>query len=125
MTIEEGLYAFLSSAGIVGARIYPLVIPQDAALPAIAYQRLSGPREHSHDGASGMAWARMQLAITGESYASAKNTAEQIRAAMDGHKGLMGTVSVGQCLLVNEIDGYAEASDKATIRQQYQIGYKE
>ncbi len=125
MTIEEGLYAFLSNAGIVGTRIYPLVIPQDATLPAIAYQRLSGPREHSHDGASGMAWARMQLAITGETYSSAKATAELVRAAMDGHKGLMGTIIVGQCLLVNEIDGFTEASKRKTIRQHYQIGYKE
>ena len=58
MAIEAGLYAHLvGSAGVtalVATRVYPLLVPQDATLPAIAYQRISGPRDHTHDGPSGV-----------------------------------------------------------------------
>lgn len=129
MTIEAGIYAHLIGnagvAALVGTRIYPLLVPQDAELPALAYQRISGPRDHAHDGPSGLALARMQLICVAASYDGAKALSEAVRAAMDGHKGSMGTVTVDACLLDNEIDQWAAAHEAPVVRHDYMIWYQE
>ena len=90
MTIEAGIYAHLIAdsgvADLVATRIYPLLVPQDATLPAMAYQRISGPRDHSHSGPSGLVTARMQLTYVALSYDGAKSLGEVVRAAMDGFR---------------------------------------
>lgn len=129
MTIEAGIYAYLiANSGVfalVGTRIYPQVIPQDAEMPAMAYQRISGPRDHSHSGPSGLVVARMQLTCMAASYDGAKALGEAVRAAMDGYSGTMGTVTVDACLLDNEIDSFAAVFEKPVVRYDYLIWYQE
>lgn len=129
MTLEAGIYAHLIAdsgvAALVATRIYPLLVPQDATLPALAYQRISGPRDHAHTGATGLAFARMQLTYVAASYNEAKSLGEAVRAAMDGLKGSMGAVTVGACLLDNERDDWATAFEKPVVRHDYLIWYQE
>lgn len=128
MTIEESQYAYLAGQSTnAGARIYPNVIPQDATLPAIAYQRISGPRVMKHSGASGLAFARIQYSCTAATYSAAKALLHQVRAALNGFTGTMGTggVTVEHCIVKNEVDGYNEVSDKQVIRLDVQFFYKE
>lgn len=129
-TLEEGLYAFLTANagvfGLVGERIYPQVIPQDAPMPAVAYQRISSPREYSHyPGASGLARARMQFTCEGDSYRQAKRVAEAIRAALSGYKGVAGDVTIGAAFLENENDSYSEGYQMPVVRVDYVIWYQE
>lgn len=129
MTIEAGIFAHLiGNAGVValvGTRIYPLLVPQDAEMPALAYQRISGPRDHAHDGASGLALARIQLTFVAASYDGAKSLAAAVRAAMDGFSGMMGEVMVNACLLDNEIDHWAMGHEAPVVRHDYRIWYQE
>jgi len=129
MTIEAGIFAHLiGNAGVralVATRIYPLLVPQDVELPAIAYQRISGPRDHAHDGPSGLALARVQLTFVATSYDGAKSLAEAARAAMDGFSGVMGEMTVGACLLSNEMDQWAVAHEAPVVRHDYLIWYQE
>lgn len=128
MTIEESQYAYLAAQSTnAGARIYPNVIPQDATLPAIAYQRIDGPRLMAHSGASGLTFARMQYSCTAATYSAAKTLLHQVRAALNGFTGTMGAggVTVEHCIVKNEVDGYNEVSDKQVIRLDVQFFYKE
>ena len=132
MVIEEALYAFLAAtAGVtalVSTRIYPQVIPQDAVLPAIAYQRISGPRVHSQSGASGLAYPRFQFTCQAATYSAARQVANAVRAALDGYRGTMGGaggVSVGAAFVANEIDGYSEESGEHTVRLDVVIYHAE
>lgn len=129
MALEEGLYAYLVAdagvAALIGTRLYPLLVPQDAALPAMAYQRISGPRDHTHDGASGLAMARIQFTAVGSSYSEAKSVMAALRAALDGFSGTMGEVTVGAALLQNERDEWAESFDLPVVRQDYMVWYQE
>lgn len=129
MTLEEGLVAYLAAnegvAALVGTRIYPLVVPQDAALPALAYQRISSPREHVHTGASGLVRARIQVTNVGGTYSAAKALAETVRVAMDGYSGAMGTVAVGAALLMNENDTWLDMFNAPVVRHDYAIWYQE
>jgi len=132
-TIEEGLYARLSgTAGVtalVSTRIYPMAIPQDITLPAIAYQRISGLRIPEHDGPSGLATGRVQFTCQGTSYSSAKAVATAVRAALDCYSGAItvgaGSVTVESCFLQNEYDGFELETESRTVRLDFLIMYKE
>jgi len=130
MVIEEGLHAYLvGHAGLtalVGARVYPLKAPDDAMYPLVVYQRISGPRVYSHDGASGLSHPRFQLTSWGEIYPDAKAVAKQVRLAMSGYSGTMGDdVAVDACFLVNELDRYDQETKRWGIIQDYMIWHHE
>lgn len=123
MVIEEAIFDHLTGdagvAALVGTRIYPTVIPQDAALPACAYQRISGPRDLAHDGPTGQALARIQFTCTATSYGAVKGLANAIREALDGFSGTMGSPSgavVHVAMVDNEIDGYNQQTGLQTVR---------
>jgi len=94
MIIEEALYAYLTNyaelTALVGDRIYPVILPQNTTLPAVTFQRISGIREYSQSGPSGLAHPRFQFSCWAEKYEEAKAVAEQIRLALEGYKGMMG-----------------------------------
>lgn len=129
MTIEQGLYTHLAADGgvsaLVSTRIYPQVIPQDVDLPAIAYQKISAPRDHTHDGPSGLVRARMQITCAGASYAVAKTLSEAVRAALDGFSGTMGSTTVNAVFLDNERDDWAQVFESPVVEADYMFWYLE
>ncbi len=115
MTIEEGLYSYLSGyaglTALVGTRIYPLVMPQNVTMPAIRYQRISSSRIYSHDGPNKLTHPRFQFSCFAESYATAKAVANQVRFALAGYQGTMGGaggVTVQFAIVDDEVDLYED-----------------
>lgn len=128
MLIEEALFSYLSTnagvSALVSTRIYPMTIPQDKALPAVAYQRVGGLRVLAHDNSAKLAGGRWQFTCQAESYDTAKDVAAAIRAALHGYRGLMGGVSgvqVDGAQAVSEIDGYGMASTVFTVRLDVEL----
>lgn len=122
MLIEEAL--FTEIAEIVDT--YPLVIPQDVTLPAAAYQRISGPRVMAHDGPSGLAEARFQITVMSRGYAEAAQVVRNILVALDGFRGEMGgSVTVHECRIENEVDGYSQTNELTTRRLDIYLMYTE
>jgi len=111
--IEEAIVAILagesSITDIIGSdpvRLYPMIIPQDAALPAIVYQQVSGHRDHTMDGPSGYTDSRYQIICWGATYSAAKGLFEAVRKFFDGYHGTSGTVTIQYVQFENEIDRY-------------------
>jgi len=136
MSIEAALYAKLATAGgavanLVGARIYPIRAPQDAAMPYILFQRISGLHEHSHDGISGLAEARFQITSVATTYLAAGALAEAVRLAIDGQGPVTwSTVIVCSVFLENDSDEPYEVipgseAGYVGVRQDWQIAYQE
>lgn len=132
MDIQEALYNHLTTdptvAGLVVARIYPLVIPQDIDLPAIAYQRITGPRFTAHDGATGLAKALIQITSQGSTYSDAKALAAAIRECTVGFKGIMGGqggIYVDGAFIRSELDGYSQPAESQTVRLDIEFIYRE
>ena len=90
--IAEYLPAALNTdatlAALVGTRIYPLKRPQNCALPAITYQRISAPRVTSHSGDSGLLNPRYQFNCWSESYLEARSMAERLEKLFNGKSGM-------------------------------------
>lgn len=105
---EEAVYARLTAhagtAALVGARVYPLKLPQTPTLPAVTYQRISATRESAMGSDTGITRARFQVTSHAASYSGVKALAEQVRQALQRYSGTSATVTVHDCFLENEID---------------------
>lgn len=109
--IEKALYALLVAADTdAGTRVYPLSLPQNPTLPALTYQRVSTPRDLSHDGDQGYADARVQIncwahrSPSNLGYDQAKTLADQVRVALNGQFGTFGGVDVGRIQITGDRD---------------------
>lgn len=129
MYFEESMATYLrKDAGVqavLGSSLYPVDIPQDAGLPACAYQRISGPRELNHDGETVWVRARIQFTVDASTYAQAKSIAGAIKAALNGFSGRMEAAPVMECRIENESDGYSHASGVFTVRLDALFLYRE
>lgn len=113
MDIETALRAHLANhsglAALVGGRIYPLILPQDPALPAVTYQKVSESSEYIHDGVSSIRKGRLQLDCWAATYATAKAVAAQVKASLHRFSGVLGGaggVQVGGAWIEDETDFY-------------------
>jgi hypothetical protein len=112
-TIEEAVYFKMVSDAdlfeLVGTRVYPLFVPQDVPLPAIAYQKISSVKHQAHAESSHLAMSRFQFTIEADDYADAKDTAEALRNCWDSFAGFVGNTQGGLTIqgttIENEMDG--------------------
>lgn len=108
---HDALYARLTLMATSADRVYPMRLPEDAALPALVYQQVSGPREYTHDGESGACRARWQITAWAASYEAAKNLAEEVVGALSAWDDTSGTnVERAVTFIANEIDLWDEAA---------------
>lgn len=114
--IEEAmvtrLLADATVAAAVGTRIYPVAAPQGATMPHIVYQRISGPRVHSHDG-SDLAHPRFQFACNAATYAAAKALANAVREELDGTHVTQSGVRIDRIQVQNEMDVFNKSQSQA------------
>lgn len=74
----------------VGYRIYFGRAPQNVKQPYMIINKISGPREHSHDGGSGLATPRFQFTVFAEKYSDCKGCISALQTALQGYSGTMG-----------------------------------
>lgn len=128
MSLETELVTRLENDAGVGAvagdRIHPLNLPQNATLPALTYQRISGPRLRHLGGSSSFGTARIQINCWAATYLGSQLLAAAVRASLNGFIGNLTTlkVSIG---LENEFDDYDEESREWRIVQDYVIQHTE
>lgn len=125
MSLESAFYTHLVNhtgvAALVATRIYPLVIPQDALLPAIAYQVIDDVPVYAHPAATGNSRARMQLTWQG-SYSQVVALRYALQQAMHQFAGA-GDVDVQSVQVEAVRDGYAETFERATRRMDVIVWY--
>lgn len=83
MSAETATYTALSThvglVALVGTRIYPIMLPQDCALPAVTYQPVDDIPQQLHGTKS---QTRMQVDVWATSYGGAATVAAQVVLAM-------------------------------------------
>ena len=123
-TIEEVVFSRLTTfaglAALIGTRAYPLVIPVDVTLPAIAYQTISSDPQKSHDGFTGLTMTRVQITTVANDYATAKQVDQQVRAAFNAVSfiALASTLSPGVLVQGAFIDNSIDDYDPVTFAPQ-------
>ena len=122
--LEKALHSRLASVAavndIVGARKYPLVLPQNPTLPAITYRRLSGEREEGMVASYGLAHPRIEINCWETTYTKVKALASAVHTALNRASWTEDTVSVLDGVIESEMDDYdEELSD--SYRRVYRV----
>jgi hypothetical protein len=103
--IERKLFAHLSTsatvAAVVGARIYPTILPQNPTLPAIAYVRTLTEPVCALGGYCNLENVKMQIDVYATSFEGMKAASTAVMIAMR-------TATAYQSIAINETDGYDE-----------------
>lgn len=89
-------------------RIYLLNAPQDAALPYIVIQQISGVRDHTMDGPTGYVDARYQITCWAKTYGAAKRLFEAVRKFFDGYHATVLNRKIQYVQFENEMDTFAK-----------------
>lgn len=99
---------------LVGTRIHWVRSPQAAALPRIVLYRISGARDMTMAGPSGLVASRVQVDCMGKTYASAKAVARAVERRLSGYSGTTGGITFQGAFLIGERDDYfdGETPDK-------------
>lgn len=78
---------------LIGQRMYPNELKQNANLPAVVYRVTNTEREHHISDASKLAHARVELYIFGATIDSAEAVADAIRTCgMTSYRGTTGSI---------------------------------
>ncbi len=110
MSIASDLRTFLLADAtlttLIGTRLYPLTLPQNPTLPAMTYQRISGERVHTADGAHGLNRARIQFDAWATTYLVAESVFEALRKRLDAFRGAAGASIIQGAFVDSERDLY-------------------
>ena len=134
MTINEAFRAKLLADATVsarfGSRIYPLIAPQNAALPYIIYSRSGSPMQVA-SGTNASRTATINLQIIDDDYDDAWTAADEVSAVLRAWTDAAGTPSVSGCDLMDgseRDDGFeltedGESFDWVAVSQDYEVSY--
>jgi hypothetical protein len=108
MEFEDSLKTYLQSACTsVGERVTPQKLVKESPLPAITYKHTPPDREIiAHDGATGIVQASFELVIWAKEYGELRGVVREIKLAMNGYHGTMGSHKVDYALAQDANDGY-------------------
>ena len=124
--IENELKAYLATnVALISSRVYSVRLPQNVTFPALTFLKVSGARDHTLTGPSGIARPRFQVSCWSESYETAKLVSAQVRTALDGISVLMGTVLAGAVLLLGETDLVDPARNVYQIALDFEVIHRE
>jgi hypothetical protein len=119
-------------ARLIGFQVYPIAVPSGAALPFCVYKRANISRESALSGPLYLPVVSLQLASWGLYYDSARELADEVRLALDGHTGTLSGVTIQDMRLVSETDDFldptavgAQLPPAYEVRQLYQIRWSE
>lgn len=120
MTLQgEAIYAHLQArpglVALVADRVYPRRMPSDPVFPLVLYTRIGTRRALSHSGPDGLAEPRIQFDAWARDPDTADAVAEQLRLALHGYRGQMGSVAVGSVAVVGELD--ADEAESGLFRR--------
>ena len=117
--LVHALRDFTGLTDLVSTRIYPMMVPQGAALPAVTYRRVSGERVHAMVDDPGLAYPRMQVDAWGSTYASAKAVAAQVIACLQRWRGVVETVTVQDTYFSGDMDIYDPETERWQVSMDF------
>jgi len=105
-TVRGLLLADAAVAALVGSRIYPQYIAEDAAYPAIVYQKISVARQPNLFTPTDLVSSRIQCDVWDNSYSKSQNLFNLVRQALNGYRGIFSGFEIKSCVLDSQRDLY-------------------
>ncbi len=128
--IKTVLAAHAGVAGLVVARIYPVVMPQEPTYPNIVYRRVASERIQGVHSDPGVARVRLQVTAWAATYDECHALAEQVRLALERYgSAITGTtiagVTVYDVFMGTEADAYEPELDKFAHATDFTVVHAE
>ena len=134
--IEQGLGSYLSAyaglVALVSTRVYHMRIPERATFPLVIFQRISTPRQLTHDtsGATGtLESPRFQFDAYGTTALAVKAITTQLRAALHGKTGTIGSganeMTIQAAYVMDEVPEYDVTTELYRQRSDFMIWHIE
>ena len=128
-SIDTALFTRLSGfaglTALVGTRIYPPPVPQNATYPLVTLSQVSGLRSYVYGNQSGFVDARFQFDCWATTSIGARALAEQLRIALSFYRGTSDGVVIDLIRMDNEIKDYDDVAELHRIIQDYFVTYRE
>lgn len=129
MSIEARLYAALTGhaglAALIGARVYPVQLPQTPTLPSVTYLRVStAPIQHRDNPTPTYSQARFQIDGWTAGFDAMIALRRQVRFAMGAFQ-LASTPRVDVALLAGDRDLLDAEPDRWRCTMDYMIYFQE
>jgi hypothetical protein len=100
---------------IVGTRIYPTILPQNATLPAIVFDVFGGTPDDVLTGSSGSFRAVVDLECISANHITSNDLAEQVRLVTQGYFGAMGDEQINAARLLSRSENYVQPIDGSDV----------
>jgi hypothetical protein len=132
--IEASLFTLLTTDAVIGPqiaagsgryRMYPERLPQGAVVPAIVYNVIDSPSEHSQSGPSNLKRPRIQIDCWADDYDAALAFGMDVSHLLYGYKGSVGSSRIDSVLQQNDITMYNEEDRHWRRILDYMIIYAE
>ena len=123
--IEQDLQTYLTAILANGVLVYPFIVPQGAAIPAVTYQTIGDPTTIDSTGPTDLIVGRFQFTTVAESYAEAKSLAKEIKTALDGYSDTMGNTEISLAMKDGHNEDHEESTNRFTVSQDFIIHFKE
>lgn len=109
MSLEANLQKIITESAsftaISGTRFYPVLLPEDATLPAATYQRITTTRDYTTTGPVALNRVRMQVDCWARTYSEVKQLQVALLAVLDDRNTYAGT-DIDSITLITATDGY-------------------
>ena len=119
-------------ARLIGFNVFAIAVPKNAPFPFVIYKRNAIEREPHLSGPMFQPLVTLQVSSWGLQYDTARELADEVRLALDGHTGTLAGVTISDIRLVAEIDDFldptvvgAQLPPAYEVRQAYQIRWQE
>lgn len=112
-TLYDILAGHSTLVALVGSRIYPQNAPDNAAVPYVIYQQISGQRDIAMDGATGRVESSWQISCWANTPASAATICQAAYGALKDKN----TAVIQYVNLINEMDLYSDVPSTNVLRK--------
>ena len=111
-------------AALVGARVYPGLLPPQPTYPAVTYAIVSDVPEHAMGTDPGTKTARVQTTVWSLSYKAAKDCADQVVAALSRYRHASAP-TITDVLMDNQLDTYDDTVRAHGVVTDFRVFYSE
>lgn len=101
--------------------IYPLLVPTDPTLPAIAYEIISSVESPTLNAPLGVVRSRVQIDCVASSYGAAVTLRDAVRQSLAGYRGVVSGANVQNALPFTTRDLYEEELLQYIARVEFYI----
>lgn len=122
--IETKIFAHLNTStaititSSISTRIYPIIVPQESAYPAITYTRISGGIQNDLQGYSNLENPLIVIDVWAASYKEAKNLSTRVHTVMGNATGF-------SALLISDGDDFIPEIEIYKISMDFSCWNKE